>query len=161
MTLLRTNPSAYAVYIEQHLQTFQDDLTFKRDIQDFLIKTKEGKKAVEECISVLRNQAVLCSIEASQLLEMAALAHQRDTSKNNLLGHSGSDSSTPQERVERFCVWRGIVGENIDYGNIFISIMNIYIFNIEMKNSKILLSTMSTLFTYDNHNTLITNVLSS
>ena len=117
MTLLRENPSAYAVYIEQHLQTFLDDLTFKRDNQNFLIKTKEGKKAVEECISVLRNQDVLCRIDPSELLEMASLAHQRDTSKNNLLGHTGSDSSTPQERVERYCVWRGIVGENIDYGN--------------------------------------------
>ena len=117
MTLLREDPPAYATHIENHLKTFQDDFTYKRNDENVLIKTNEGKKAVDECISVLKDQAPLCAIIPSLVLEKASLDHQRDTSENNLQGHTGSDGSTPQERTERYGAWRGKIGENIDYGN--------------------------------------------
>ena len=117
MTLLRQNPPAYVTFIEQHLQNFQDDFTYKRENENILIKTKEGKKAVIECISVLKEQAPLPEVKPSEILEKAALDHQRDTSKNSLQGHTGSDGSTPQDRVQRHGLWQGKMGENIDYGN--------------------------------------------
>lgn len=117
MTLLRLDPPAYVAYIEQHQQSFQDEFTYRRENENILIKTNEGKKAVEECISVLKAQTPLCAVIPSELLEKASLDHQRDTSANNIQGHTGSDQSTPQQRVERHGVWRGKIGENVDYGN--------------------------------------------
>lgn len=56
MTLLRLDPPAYVAYIEQHQQSFQDEFTYRRENENILIKTNEGKKAVEECISALKAQ---------------------------------------------------------------------------------------------------------
>ena len=65
MTLLRLDPPAYATHIENHLKTFQDDFAYKRENENVLIRTNEGKKAVDECISALKEQAPLCNITPS------------------------------------------------------------------------------------------------
>ncbi len=52
----------------------------------------------------------------SELLQKAALAHARDMANRSVLGHAGSDGSTPAERATREGYrWR-VVGENIASG---------------------------------------------
>jgi uncharacterized protein YkwD len=52
----------------------------------------------------------------SSKLNDAARAHARDLARNNTLSHSGSDGSTPAERVARTgYTWR-VVGENVASG---------------------------------------------
>lgn len=46
-------------------------------------------------------------------LEQAAKDLALDLGETGGRGHEGSDGSTVSDRIERYCSWRGIIGENI------------------------------------------------
>lgn len=68
---------------------------------------------VLEAINVLQNIKPLSLMGTSQFLEMAASDHCRDIGVHGIVGHEGSDGSTVQLRIEKYCQWRGIIGENV------------------------------------------------
>jgi hypothetical protein len=105
MNIIRSDPAAYVQYLEAHLATYgatDDELVYK-NTHGLLIKTVEGKAAVEECISVLKSTTTLPALKISLELEQAAKLHQNDLSVNGILGHDGSDGSNTKDRIERYC----------------------------------------------------------
>jgi len=80
------------------------------------IVTREGRAAVQEAIDFLRQQGAIRSLEASTLVAQAAHSHSQDQA-NGALGHTGSDGSTPGDRIARTGVLHTASGENIAYGS--------------------------------------------
>jgi len=123
ITLMRADPKAYAKFIQDHLdKDWKDDMCYRNtslaNVNEVLmISTQEGKSAVIEAIEELKKTLPLPPMSNSTLLELAAIDHQVDSSKNNLIGHTGSDGSRTQDRISRHCAWKGSCGENVDYGN--------------------------------------------
>lgn len=66
-----------------------------------------------EVIELLRSMKPLPAMSLSSFLESAAFDHCKDSGMKNLVGHDGSDGSTIQTRIERYCEWKGSIGENI------------------------------------------------
>jgi len=116
MTLLRANPPAYAQHLQAHLENYTSDDVYKAS-GGTLIKTKEGKAAVQEVIDELRGTDPLPEVQADAFLFKAARDHAADLATEGFLGHTGSDGSSTKVRIERHCQWTGTIGENIDYGN--------------------------------------------
>lgn len=119
LNMARVNPKSFIPLLEEHLASFTDDTHYrdKYGRDNLIIRTREGKDAVEKCIEYLRRTEPVKPIVGNKLLEAAALNHAKDMCANNDLMHSGSDGSSMQQRVERYGVWRGSIGENIDCGN--------------------------------------------
>jgi uncharacterized protein YkwD len=68
---------------------------------------------VMEAIVCLRGAKPLCLLGASQFLELSAMDHCRDMGLHGIVGHEGGDGSSVQSRIEKYCQWRGIIGENV------------------------------------------------
>ncbi|MCP5102037.1 MAG: CAP domain-containing protein [bacterium] len=110
----RTNPARYARYLED----------FKRFYVGKYIKiagrtsivTQEGAPAVTEAIEFLKKTTPLPPLAVSRGLSAAAKAHVEDQGPTGLLSHTGSDNSSPLDRILRFGEPEGAWGENIDYG---------------------------------------------
>ena len=109
----RTNPRAYAREIENVRQYFRGNL-YQEPGQP-AIRTQEGIAAVDEAIRYLRSTGAVGSLSYSSGLEKAATDHVRDTGPKGIVSHTGSDGSTPRDRVERYGRWLIAMGENIAY----------------------------------------------
>lgn len=68
---------------------------------------------VLETIASLESIQSQPPVSASIYLEMAAVDHVKDIGANNIDGHDGSDNSKIKDRIERYCAWKGAMGENI------------------------------------------------
>lgn len=77
--------------------------------------TKEGKEAVKEAIKALKFQKPMPMLHPKQYLCLAAADHCKDQGSNSLVGHGGTDGSSPTSRARRHNPACGGVGENIDY----------------------------------------------
>ena len=89
--------------------------------QRFRTKTRQTTNAavltLEEAIVALEAlPGALPRIEFSPSLSRSAADHVRDTGSRGLTGHTGSDGSSPGQRIERYGRWSGHMGENIVYG---------------------------------------------
>ncbi len=109
----RTNPRAYAQEMEAVRQYFQG--TTYREPGQPAIRTREGLAAVDEAISYLRSAAAVGPLSYSAGLEKAAADHVRDIGPKGIASHTGSDGSTPRDRVERYGRWLVAMGENIAF----------------------------------------------
>ena len=111
----RSNPGRYA---EQHLvpmRTCYDENKLIFPGKPPII-TSEGRKALDECIRVLKNTSPSEPIKPVKGLYLAAFAHVKDQSEYGGIGHFGSDGSKPIDRIERYGVWDICAAENISYG---------------------------------------------
>lgn len=111
---VRTDPQGYAASIEALLQYY--DGTILRRPGEVAIQTKEGRAAAEEAIRVLRAQSPLPPLSWSPGMARGAQDHVNDIGPRGIVGHIGSDGSTPSERVNRYGSWIGTISENIDFG---------------------------------------------
>jgi hypothetical protein len=68
-------------------------------------------------MKVLEGTAPLPPMMASSFLEESAIDHASDLILNNIFSHTGSDGSILKDRIERYCLWRGSLGENMDFGS--------------------------------------------
>lgn len=110
----RTNPAAYAKVIEDYKRHYVGrEIQFAGRIPYY---TQEGVSAVDEAIRFLKTAEAVPPLRVSRGLSYAAQAHVKDQGPTGLTGHSGSDKSTPRERIERFGEWGVTMGENISYG---------------------------------------------
>ncbi len=114
MNLLRTDPQGYAQKLRDFRTLFKGRIYTRPGKTS--IMTQEGLAAVDEAISVLERQSALPPFSLSRGLSLAARAHARDQERSGALGHSGSDGSSPFDRMNRFGIWQGSAGENISYG---------------------------------------------
>jgi uncharacterized protein YkwD len=110
----RSNPARYAEeYVKPLLTRFSgNDVSLPGEMT---IRTNEGPRAVQECITAMRAQAPRSILSTSKALSLAARDHVKDTGPKGIVGHQGSDGSMPDDRAHRYD--RSLyVGENIDYG---------------------------------------------
>ncbi len=116
LNLVRTNPAKYAeFYIEPLLGLFEGKL-FKYPEQLPII-TKEGKKAVQECIRALKLAKPAGVLYPNESLSKAADDLVNFQTRNGKVGHIGKNRSTPVDRIERYGEWEHRVAENISYGS--------------------------------------------
>lgn len=89
--------------------------TYYREWRSF-VKDKKGlKKACDEIKAILKKQKPLAPFQLDSVLTKAALDHAADGRNMGILGHIGSDKSTPADRVKRYGTFLS-VSECITYG---------------------------------------------
>lgn len=114
MNKVRSNPRLYAECIKSQKKYYNGLL--KTLSEDTFLQTKEGAKAVDECVKFLRKAKPVGLLYPNQEITKAAKDHATDKSVSGKTGHDGSDGSTPNSRMDRYKN-RINVGENISYGN--------------------------------------------
>ncbi|HKJ79561.1 MAG TPA: CAP domain-containing protein [Prolixibacteraceae bacterium] len=114
---LRSNPAKYA---NDYILPLQNKYKKKylHYPGDFPLITKEGVKALNECVSELRKQKPLPIIYPVKGLCQAAADHVKDQSRSGKTGHVGRDRSKVRDRIERYGEWETRIAENIAYGGI-------------------------------------------
>lgn len=112
----RTNPILYIKEVlTPYLEAMGNDNTY-RTSEGHIISTHEGKSAIEEAIEDLKSKKPLNMLRPKQSLYLAALDHCNDCGPKGILGHDGSDGSTPEKRIKRYDPNIFLCGENIAYG---------------------------------------------
>ena len=111
----RGNPQAAAAELRAWLPRFEEKryLAFPGETR---LRTEEGAAAVREAIAFLEKQKPLPALEWSERLARSSEDLAKDQALHGGLGHRGSDGSHPMDRVERYGVVSGSVGEVVTYG---------------------------------------------
>lgn len=113
---VRQNPQSYLPILEAYLARMNAEGNIPGGCgPNCTLQTREGRPAVEEAINFLRNQPAVGPLTLSTGAAHAAKAHAQDQ-RDGTIGHSGSDGSSPSERLSRFGVENLGSGENIAYG---------------------------------------------
>ncbi len=113
----RTNPAKYANnYIVPLAKNYKNKLlNYPGD--KTTIRTREGVKALHECVRELQNAAPQPILYPSKTLTKSANDLQKHQAKTGETGHAGENNSTLKERIERYGNWQVQIAENIAYGN--------------------------------------------
>ncbi|MGK0389800.1 MAG: hypothetical protein ACI94Y_002545 [Maribacter sp.] len=91
INLVRSNPSAYAKYVEQYRK---DKKRAGYNVPD---------ATVNELVRELRSTPKLSTLEPTECLYNAASKHGQDIRARGKSGHQGSDGSWPWDRVKNSC----------------------------------------------------------
>ncbi|MCP4156246.1 MAG: CAP domain-containing protein [bacterium] len=113
LNIARTDPEEYAEYMEEFKRFYQGNYVLIGGRTP--ITTHEGVSAVNEAIEFLKERKPLPALRVSRGLSMASKAHVADLGSKGTIGHSGTDKSSPQQRMNRFGKWKRAAGENICY----------------------------------------------
>ena len=116
INMLRTDPFAYGSNYLDPLRSYYQGKLLQYP-GEIAISTKEGVRALDECIDALRNAKPLGPLVPKKGLTLAARDHARDQARTGQTGHVGSDGSSTATRLNRYGKWNFLSGENIDYGN--------------------------------------------
>lgn len=116
INLFRSNPAKYARDYIAPLEKYYNKKILHYP-NDKSILTKEGVKALRECVTVLKKASQKRILHPSKALSKAAADHAKDQSKTGKTGHTGSDHSSFKHRIERYGDWQKQIAENITYGN--------------------------------------------
>ena len=108
---VRTNPQAYAAYLEKFRSYYQADGTFRIPGR-VAMRTHEGVTALDEAIRELNHATPQPLLNTSDILAGSAHALVIDQSQNGQFGHG----SFPFERMARCGVTRSFKGEDVAYG---------------------------------------------
>lgn len=109
----RANPTAYIRYLEEYRNYYQG--TSVKFPDGSSLTTNEGVAALNEAIAFLRTLKPLPSLVIKKGLVSASKLHLDDMLKTQKSGHTGSNGSKPEDRMNRFGTWQTSVGENIVY----------------------------------------------
>ena len=100
MNKARTDPRKYAaMYIRPMMKDY-----------------KYNKKDLDECIQVMSLMPKSDILTIARGLSLAAKDHTTDLGKTGNMSHTGSDGSTPDQRMARYGRGQRTWGENIDFG---------------------------------------------
>ncbi len=122
----RADPAKYAKeHIEPLAKNYKGNMLYYPG--DLPINTREGVKALNECVSELKKKAPLPLLYPCKGLALAAEDHVKDQSRTGRTGHGGSDSSNSRTRIERYGQWKVRIAENISYGGITAQQIVIYL----------------------------------
>jgi uncharacterized protein YkwD len=122
MNKVRADPKKYAeLYIQPILQynwggPFGAN-SYLAPGETVYTSTDEGKNGIQSCINDLSRRRSMSPLLPAQGLFLAARDHVNDTGPKGITGHTGSDGSSMEQRINRYGVWSRGAGENIDYGN--------------------------------------------
>lgn len=111
----RNNPARYAEEYMVSLRSLYDGNKFIRPGRPIII-TAEGRKALDECIRIMKNKRPAYPLYPERGLYLAAFDQVKDQRENGGTGHYGSDGSKPINRMERYGNWDICAAENISYG---------------------------------------------
>lgn len=115
LNLVRKSPKEYANKILEYKKLYNGSLLeYPGEIP---IQTNEGIKAVDECYQVLSSKDSLPELELSSGLSKAAKYLVEMQSVTTQTGHTGTDGSSPFDRMNKFGEWNLTAAENVDYGN--------------------------------------------
>jgi uncharacterized protein YkwD len=114
MNRARANPNAYSQSLREWRHKFRGNKA--RLAPGFFLQTREGVAAVDEAIRAVESLRVAPKLRLSNGLSRAARDHVLDQGQRGAIGHAGSNSSTPFERIKRYGRWQKAAGENISYG---------------------------------------------
>ena len=119
MNKVRTDPKKYAkLYLQPRLKYYQKNNYMVPG--EITLITKEGAKAVKECIKALNKTKSMGILKPEKGLYLAAKDHVKDQGKTGQTGHTGSDKSSPKDRIVRHgsfgSSWS--MAENIAYGSV-------------------------------------------
>jgi uncharacterized protein YkwD len=81
-----------------------------------LSRKNRHQRELKETIAFLRHVRPLPPLGFSSGMALAALDHVRDEGPRGIVGHRGSDFSSPWKRMARHGKWIGRAGENIACG---------------------------------------------
>ncbi len=112
--LLRSNPREYARFLEERLAYFKGNLYLLPG--SVPLQTYEGRRAMEEAIAFLKKQEALPTFTLKKGMSQGARDHVNDHGPAGKIGHTGSDRSSPFDRINRYGKWISTAGENICYG---------------------------------------------
>ena len=101
INLARVSPRQYAETLERRMEG---------------VPTREGRRVVDEAIAFLRSVTPLPPLAYSEGMASGASRHVADQGSRGTFGHTGSDRSTPWDRMSGAGKWMGSAGENISYG---------------------------------------------
>ena len=108
---VRTNPQAYASYLEGFRAYYSEDGLFHAPGRRAL-RTHEGLSALEQAIRTLRRANPQEPITASDLLAGAGRELINAQQQSGQIGHG----SSPFDRIQHYGVWNDMAGENVAYG---------------------------------------------
>ena len=108
---VRSNPQAYAAYLQTFRPCYQADGTFRAPGRPAM-RTREGVAALDEAIRELNRATAQPLLTYSDLLVGSAHALVEEQSQNGQFGHG----SFPFQRMERCGVTLDFKGENVAYG---------------------------------------------
>lgn len=112
---LRSDPARYAEeFIAPLAKHYDRRLLYYPGDKGLL--TKEGVKALQECVRDMKKHSPMPLVYPSPGLTRAARDHVSDQSRSGKTGHLGSDRSTMRSRIERYGEWKVRIAENIAYG---------------------------------------------
>ena len=116
----RNNPGQYArLYIEPRLSWFGGPFgndSYLRPGDTVYISQTGGRAAVVATINALSRLPSLQPLTPMRGMCLAARDHTLDTGPRGIIGHTGSDRSSLNQRLERYGRWNGRIGETISYG---------------------------------------------
>lgn len=105
LNALRTNPASFVPKLRAYR-----DIVAKRTKNVAALDA-----AIAEATERLSKEKSLSALNMQGALLLAAQDHAADISKNNVVGHTGSDKSTPSQRVKKYAPLAS-VAEVITYG---------------------------------------------
>ncbi len=111
----RTAPQAYAGFLRAFRRQYSGKSVHIPGART-LVRTSEGVSAVDEAIRFLSRQRPLPPLTWSAGLAAAAGDLVAEEGRSGSVGHTGRRSGSPSERMERYGIWRGEIGECIYYG---------------------------------------------
>jgi len=114
LNVARTQPDAYIRYLE-HYRTLFKDKTYIQPGTNLLIRTEEGRAAIDEAIAVLRRQRPLPPLRWADGLARSGAELVHAQAKSSETGH-GSGRLTMAKRIQRHGRWTVAIGEAISYG---------------------------------------------
>jgi uncharacterized protein YkwD len=114
LNLARTDPKAYARYLRDYRALIHNGV-FEQP-GEIGVQLQEGTRAVDEAIAFLEKRPPLGALAPSRGISRAARAQALDQGKSGATGHSGSDGSSPFDRMNRYGKWATTAGENAAYG---------------------------------------------
>ena len=113
---LRTNPSYYLAFLDDRIAAFNSDGT-RYWTGSYWMRTQEGVSAVREARDAVAAQQPIAALAWSDTDYMASKVHCDDMGPQGKFSHTGSDGSSPSERIYRYTDQRGRTGENLAAGN--------------------------------------------
>ena len=111
---VRQTPYSFIPKLRQRLDCFEGKLFLQKDKPPLL--TREGVSAVKEAVSYLEKLQSLQQLTLSEGMAKACMDHANDIGTSGAFSHTGSDGSSASQRLERYGMTKGKVGENIEFG---------------------------------------------
>jgi len=115
LNAVRADPSGYSTYLADLVPRYTGTVLHK-DGTSTGVRTTEGADATKEAIGSLRMQTVVPSLSFNSGLAAAARDLALDQARTGAVGHTGSDGSSPANRLARHGTWSASYNENVDYG---------------------------------------------